>query len=98
MHRDSIAKVNEILGCAEGCKQEVCDAFGLQPNCTLFHIPNAYVGKYWYPFQSPASIAGYWAETWLLQAASGLEFAWGQLSFEELEQLSMMHRQQLATI
>ena len=42
-------------------------------------------------YTGPIQAAAYFAQTWMLQALSGLDFAWGQLSIDELNPLYELH-------
>ena len=87
--RAEIARVNQLLGC---CSETICSHFGINRSCTIADVPYTFTGLYWQGmFEGPLHIAADFAQTFLLQAASGLEYAWGELSFDELRQLSRVH-------
>ncbi|KAL1525462.1 hypothetical protein AB1Y20_020319 [Prymnesium parvum] len=86
-----IERVGEVLGC---CSAQLCARFGIAANCTLAELPTSYSGPddYWDAMlTSPLTIAAYFAETFMLQALSGVQYAWGKLEPAELLRLYRLH-------
>mmetsp|Transcript_24515 Transcript_24515/g.79826 ORF Transcript_24515/g.79826 Transcript_24515/m.79826 type:complete len:284 (-) Transcript_24515:1022-1873(-) len=91
-YKPQIDRVGSLLGC---CSAEVCDRHGLgRRNCSLSDLPHTFhPGRYYSYFDGALSIAGYYADAWMLQAVSGVEpFAWGELTLSELSELYRVHQ------
>ena len=91
LHREEIDAVNDVLGC---CAAKLCSRYGLRSNCTIADLPTSYTGPsdYWDAmYTSPLTMAAYFAETFMLQALSGLDFAWGAMDQQELARVYELH-------
>eukprot|EP00965_Chrysotila_dentata_P205315 6182885-Pleurochrysis_carterae.AAC.3 len=88
-YRLEIERIDDLLGC---CSRTLCSKFDINGTCSIADLPYNYTGVNWEGMYSgPLSIAAHFAETFLLQASSGLRFAWGKLSFDELRQIARLH-------
>lgn len=89
--RDEIGFVSAALDC---CSEDLCQRFGIARNCTLADLPTRYTGPsdYWDAmYSSPLTIAASFAESFMLQALSGIDYAWGRLSKPQLQRIYRMH-------
>ena len=80
-----IRKLSALLGC---CDASLCG----KPegsNCSLEELPSAFDQENWYTtFSGPMYAGKYFAEWIELTMLNGMEFAWGELSIEQVMDLS----------
>jgi hypothetical protein len=91
-YRTQIDRVSDLIGC---CAASVCEAHGLAAgaNCTLADLPYEFDPHRWWNFYGgPLGIAGYYSDAFVLQATSGLEYAWGELNLADLADLNRLHQ------
>ena len=91
LYREEIDAVSEALGC---CSRQLCAHYGIATNCSIADLPTTFTGPddYWDSmYSNPLSIAAYFSEAFMLQALSGLQYAWGSLSQSQLMRLYGLH-------
>jgi hypothetical protein len=86
LYRPQMERITRVLGC---CTPELCSKYGIGPgNCTIADLPYAFDGTYYKGlYEGALFAASTFAQAWMMQALSGLPFAYGQLSREELMEI-----------
>ena len=76
-----LAQIERVGSTIRCCSDEICTAHNLGSGCTLVDLPYSFAaGHFWSFFDGPLGVAAYYADAFMLQALSGLEFAWGELT------------------
>ena len=91
LYRPQLRRIGALIGC---CSPALCAAYGRTGGgrCALDELPYTYDGEYWRGlYAGPLSAGAVFAQAWMLQALSGLEYARGELAPQELANIFKVH-------
>ncbi|CAM9585703.1 unnamed protein product, partial [Discosporangium mesarthrocarpum] len=85
--RPQLEKLNEVLGC---CDRSLCGPEHPEDQpCNLWDMPHVWDEDHWYvTFTGPVYAGKYFSEWFLLNYLNGMDYAWGNLTEEDVTELS----------